>query len=225
MLSINVSNYRFKDIRILETALTHPSIVKNKKCKVSYERMEFLGDSILNFIVTDLVYNRFENYSEGELSVIVSNLVNSKTIVKVSKKLNLGDKIILDVGEEKSGGRNNHNNLENVLESVIAAIYLDSDFSTVKMVVSNWWSEFFNNITPLIQKDYKSQLQELLQKRYKILPEYKTELKKGQAHAPLFTISVSFKDKYKFSAEGKTKKEAEQNAAKKMINFINENSI
>ena len=225
MLSISISDYKFKDICILETALTHPSIIKNKNRKISYERMEFLGDSILNFIITDLVYNRFKNYSEGELSVIVSNLVNSKTIVEVSKKLNLGNKIILDIGEERSGGKNNHSNLENVLEAVIAAIYLDSDFSTVQVVVSNWWSGFFNNINQLIQKDYKSQLQELLQKNYKVLPKYKTEIKKGQAHKPLFIISVSFKDKYKFNAEGKTKKEAEQNAAKKMINFINQNSI
>lgn len=222
---LSISDYKFKNTSILQTALTHPSIVKNKNHKISYERMEFLGDSILNFIITDLVYRKFNNYSEGKLSVIVSNLVSSKTIVQVSKKLKLDRKIILDIGEEKSGGRNNDNNLENVLESIIAAIYLDSNFNTVKIIVSHWWSEFFKDVNQLVQKSYKSQLQELLQKRYKILPRYRTEIKEGRAHEPMFTISVSFKDDYICSAKGKTKKEAEQNAAKKMINFINQNSI
>jgi hypothetical protein len=222
-VKLELDDYKFKDTNLLRIALTHPSAVKNKVEDVSYERMEFLGDSVLNVVIADVVYHKFNNYTEGELSIILANLVNSKTIVKVAKKLNMGEKIILDNGEEQCGGRQNPNNLENVLEAVIAAIYLDSDFITIKDIVSNWWAEFFTDINKLFQKDYKSQLQELIQKRYKVLPKYKTEDKDGEPHEPIFTISVSLKNKYKFKAQGKTKKEAEQKAAEEMLNFINNN--
>lgn len=217
---MELEDYKFKNIDLLKTALTHPSAIKNNVKDSSYERMEFLGDSILNIIIADIVYHKFTTYSEGQLSIILANLVNSKTIVTVAKKLNMGKKIILDNGEEQSRGRENPNNLENVLEAVIAAIYLDSDFATIKNIVSRWWAEFFIDTNKLFQKDYKSQLQELVQKRYKILPKYKTEDRKGESHEPTFTISVSIKNKYKFKAQGKTKKEAEQEAANEMLNFI-----
>jgi ribonuclease III len=219
---VELEDYKFKNINLLKIALTHPSAVKNKVKDISYERMEFLGDSILNVVIADIVYHKFTNHSEGQLSIILANLVNSKTIVMVAKKLDLGNKIILDNGEEQSGGRENPNNLENALEAIIASIYLDSDFSTIKNIISKWWADFFIDIDKLFQKDYKSQLQELLQKRYKILPKYITEDRDGEPHEPTFTISVSFKNKYKFEAQGKTKKEAEQGAAKEMLNFINE---
>ena len=225
MFSTTIKDYIFQNINILKTALTHPSIIKNENNKLSYERMEFLGDSILNIIIAELSYRKFTNHSEGELSIVLAKLVSSKTIILISKKLNLGQKLILNKGEEKSNGRNNLNNLENALEAIIAAIYLDSDFKTVKRIVSKWWWQFFQKINILFQKDYKSQLQELLQKKYKMLPEYKTKIKKGKEHNPIFKISVSLKDKYKFEAKGKTKKQAEQNAAKIMINFINKKNL
>ena len=217
---MELGDYKFRNPNLLKIALTHPSAV-NKGETDSYERMEFLGDSILNVVIADIVYNRFTDYSEGQLSIILANLVNSKTIVQVAEKLNLAEKIILDSGEEQCGGRDNPNNLENVLEAVIAAIYLDSDFGTIKKIIKEWWSEFFIDIKKLYQKDFKSQLQEIVQKKYKMLPKYKIDLKEGEAHNPIFTISVSLKNKYEFKAQGKTKKEAEQSAAKEMLNFIN----
>lgn len=219
---MELEDYKFKNINLLKIALTHPSAVKNKVEDISYERMEFLGDSILNVVIADIVYHKFTNHSEGQLSIILANLVNSKTIVMVAKKLDLGQKIILDNGEEQCGGRENPNNLENALEAIIASIYLDSDFSTIKNIISKWWTDFFIDINKLFQKDYKSQLQELLQKRYKILPKYITEDRDGEPHEPTFTISVSLNNKYKFEAQGKTKKEAEQAAAKEMLNFMND---
>ena len=214
---MELKEYTFKNKKLLQTALTHPS-ASNKR-NSSYERMEFLGDSILNATIADMVYRRFEDYSEGELSVILANLVNSKTIVKVAVALGLEKEIVLDNGEELSGGRTNPNNLENALEALIAAIYLDSDFDTVKNVISKWWARFFLDAENLFQKDYKTQLQELAQKKYKLLPKYKTESKIGKPHNPIFTVSVSLND-CKLVDEGKTKKEAEQKVARKMLNYI-----
>jgi ribonuclease III len=217
---VKLEDYKFKNSDLLEIALTHPSAVKKDKLD-SYERMEFLGDSILNAVIADIIYNKFSDYSEGHLSIILANLVNSKTIVKVAEKLNFAEKIVFDSGEEQCGGRNNPNNIENALEAIIAAIYLDSDFKTVKTTIMKWWSEFFKDADKLFKRDCKSQLQEIVQKKYKVLPKYKIDLKEGEAHSPVFTISVSIKNKYKFKAQGKSKKEAEQNAAKEMLNFIN----
>ena len=214
---MELREYTFKNKKLLQTALTHPS-ASNKR-NSSYERMEFLGDSILNATIADMVYRKFEDYSEGELSVILANLVNSKTIVKVAIALGLGKEIVLDNGEELSGGRTNPNNLENALEALIAAIYLDSDFDTVKNVISKWWARFFLDAENLFQKDYKTQLQELAQKKYKLLPKYQTESKIGKPHNPIFTVSVSLND-CKLVDEGKTKKEAEQKVARKMLNYI-----
>lgn len=219
---MKLEDYKFKNSDLLEIALTHPSVVKKDKLD-SYERMEFLGDSILNAVIADIVYNKFADYSEGQLSIILANLVNSKTIVQVAEKLNLAEKIILDSGEEQCGGRNNPNNIENALEAVIAAIYLDSNFNTIKEIIEKWWSEFFQDANKLFKRDCKSQLQEIVQKKYKVLPKYKIDLKEGEAHNPTFTISVALKNKYTFKAQGKNKKEAEQNAAKEMLNFINYN--
>jgi ribonuclease III len=210
--------YTFNNKNILIAALTHPSAVKNKDN--SYERMEFLGDSILNAIIADIIYTKFKNYSEGQLSVIQANLVNSKTLNIVANNIGLAKEIILDNGEEQCGGRTNPNNLENALEALIAAIYLDSDFYKTKEVIGKWWEDFFLDINKLFQKDFKTQLQELVQKKYKLLPKYKAESKVGEAHNPTFTISVSFKNTHKVSAEGKTKKEAEQNAAQAMLKHI-----
>ena len=220
---MELKGYRFKNIDLLKKSLTHPSAVKSRLKIISYERMEFLGDSILNLVIADIIYHKFTDNSEGKLSVILANLVNSKTIVTVARKLNLGREIILDHGEEQCGGRDNPNNLENVLEAMIAAIYLDSNFATIKGIISEWWAEFFIDADKLLKKDYKSQLQELIHKKYKMLPKYKTESQSGEAHEPVFTISVSLQNKYQFQAQGRTKKEAEQCAAKKMFNFMKNN--
>jgi ribonuclease-3 len=218
---VKLEDYTFKDISLLQLALTHPSAVNNGKNKgISYERMEFLGDSILSAVIADIIYSKFQDYSEGDLSIILANLVNAKTLTMIALELNLAELIVLDNGEEQCGGRENPKNLENVLEAIIAAIYLDSDFDTVKSMVHKWWAGLFTDINKLFQKDYKTQLQELVQKKYKILPKYKTELTTGKSHAPLFTISVSFKDCHKTTASGKTKKEAEQKAAYEMLEYI-----
>ena len=215
---MKLEGYTFKDKTLLQIALTHPSAISRNNSS-SYERMEFLGDSILNAVIADIIYNKFSDYSEGDLSTIIANLVNSKTLVKIATELNLAEKIILDSGEELGGGRDNPNNLENALEAVIAAIYLDSDFYTVKDIINRWWTGFFQDTEKLFQKDHKTQLQELVQKRYKILPKYKTESKVGEPHNPTFTVSVSLNE-HTTIAQGKTKREAEQKAAYKMLNYI-----
>ncbi|WP_323733260.1 ribonuclease III [Candidatus Bandiella euplotis] len=216
-----MEDYKFKDQTLLNLALTHSSAAnKQKENGASNERLEFLGDSILNAILAETVYNKFKDYSEGELSIILANLVNAKTLTKIAIELDLAQQIVLDNGEERCGGRANPKTLENVLEAVIAAIYLDSNFDTVKDVVNQWWSKFFLEPKKLFQKDYKTKLQEYVQKKYKVLPSYKTNSVSGAAHNPTFTVCVALKGYPRITAQGRTKKEAEQEAAYKMLEYI-----
>jgi ribonuclease-3 len=220
---VHLKDYTFRDILLLELALTHPSAVNNNEKKGnSYERLEFLGDSILSAVIADIIYDKFKEYSEGDLSIILANLVNAKALTTIALELNVAEIMVLDNGEEQCGGRENPKNLENVLEAIIAAIYLDSDFDTVKRIIKKWWAGLFIDVNKLFQKDYKTQLQELVQKKYKILPKYKTESTSGKPHDPLFTMSVSFKKDHKIQSDGKTKKEAQQKAAYAMLEYIKE---
>jgi ribonuclease III len=212
--------YKFKNESLLEQALTHPSIVVYQESKVkSYERLEFLGDSVLSCIMAEKVYEEYPNFTEGELSVTLANLVNAKSIVKVAHEINIADYIEMAVGEENSGGRSNPNNLENALEALIGAIFLDSDYDTVKKIVCQWWTGLFDDLEALSEKDNKSKLQELVQKKFRVLPRYKVEKMAGAAHEPTFTVSVTV-NKYTLHGAGRTRKEAEQNAAELMLKKI-----
>lgn len=214
--------YNFKNPELLKIALTHPSVKKSKnKDNNNYERMEFLGDSVLNLIIADLVYNSYQSYSEGKLSVIHANLVNTKSIAQVAQSIDLGKHMILDTGEEILGGRTNPKNLENVMEALIGAVYLDSNYDTIKEIVTQLWRKLIKNHDKIIKKDDKSSLQEWTQKTYNQLPVYKIENKEGLSHDPTFKVSVHVKNVGKEYAEGKSKKQAEQIAAKKMLNKIN----
>ena len=218
---INLERYKFKDINLLQIALTHPSSTKKKN--INYERMEFLGDSVLNLIITDTVYHKFYYYNEGGLSTALANLINSKIIVKIATKLKINAKIIFDNKKIRYNAKSNSNHLENTLESIIAAIYLDSNFITIKNLIITWWAEFFIDMNKLFKKDYKSQLQELFQKKYKILPSYKMECQQSKFGKLIFIASILLKNQYKFQAQGDTRKEAEQKVAEKILKFIQNN--
>lgn len=210
-------DYIFNDIELLETALTHPSVISVQGNKArSYERLEFLGDSILNCVMAEKVYKDYPELSEGELSVVLANLVNSKSIVRIAEIINIAVHLKMAQGEERGGGRCNPNNLENALEALIGAIFLDSDYETVKKIVCTWWKFFFADIEILSQRDSKSKLQEIAQKMFQCLPQYKIEKREGVVHDPIFTVSVTIKDD-SLTGRGKTRKSAEQDAAALML--------
>lgn len=210
--------YRFRDIALLSTALTHRSYV-NENPQPAFpdnERFEFLGDAVLGVCVSDMLIKKYGDFSEGTLSKIRASLVNEKPLAKIAYDLNIGDCLLLGHGEENSGGRAKDSLLANALEAVIASVYLDSNFNKAKNAVNKL-------IEPLLKDDsitfkyfdYKTALQELCQKRYKTAPVYTIVDSCGPDHAKTFAVQVRIADKTTQVGSGKSKKEAEKQAAQK----------
>ena len=213
-------NYKFVNQEYLKKALAHPSIKKNTG-RQSYERYEFLGDSVVGMIIAELIFHQFPLYNEGELSVIHSNLVNTKAMSEIALSINLGQSMIMDYGEEKSGGRMNPKNLENCMEALIAAVYLDGGYQAAKEMVNELWDNKIKSVSLLVEKDAKSLVQEWAQKHGKPLPLYNVVAQKGNAHTPTFIIELTVDGLPKTEGHGKSKKEAQLEAAKLLLSQIN----
>jgi len=211
-------NYHFKNTTLLEEALTHPSVKQIDTSKPDYERLELLGDSILGFLIAEMVFHKFSKYQEGKLSKIKAYAVSCETIVKIATSIKLADYMILTQGEEDSGGRSNRNNIENTMEALIGAIYLDSDIETIQKIVTSLWEGHIENVD-FAAADPKTYLQELVQSKMHITPSYEVIDKDGIDHAPIFTVRVS-SGKYHEIASGKSIKEAEKEAARKLLSFF-----
>lgn len=213
--------YKFQNKELLRIALTHPSFTKSNNLKKSdYERMEFFGDSILSMVITEILYKNHTTANDSKLSIMHSNLVNSQSLARVAASINLGKHLIMDEGEELSGGRENAKNLENAMEALIAAVYLDSNYETVAAFIKKLW-ELLLLDKSITEKDKKSLLQEWAQRQKGDLPIYKVLKREGLAHSPTFTISVSVNELSAIGT-GKTKKEAEQLAAAALLESISD---
>ena len=210
-------NYTFADLSLLEQALTHRSFkAKNN------ERLEFLGDSILNFIVAEILFHKFPALSEGDLSRLRSDLVKSKTLSDIAIKLDLGNYVRLGEGELKSAGWRRPSILADCLEAIMAAIYLDSNLETVKQFISTWFYDLIENIDPKkIDKDAKSLVQELLQAQQISRPKYTIASISGEAHAQTFDVLCEI-EKLGIHSTGQatSRKEAEQIAALRAIDML-----
>ncbi len=215
-----IIGYNFKEKKLLEEALTHPSMsqYKNQK-KFNYERLEFLGDSVLSCIIIDYLIKRYKNETEGQLSKRKAFLVSKQTISSIAKGLNIGSFMILSKGEEHCGGRDNINNLENVLEAIIGAIFLDSDFATAQKFVLEIWSRF-DEWTDNVPIDPKTELQEWTQKYFKTLPVYNLL----SSEADLFTIELTVPNCEAITYTGNSIKETEFHLAKMMLENIKRRS-
>ena len=153
-------NYTFKDKKLLKEALTHPSMSYKGK-HFNYERLEFLGDSILSMVIIEYLFKKHTDETEGELSKRKSFLVSKDVLYKIAKNLEIGKFIIMTAGQENCGGRENVNNLENVVEAIIGAMYLDANIEAVKNFILNTWVKFDEEKTKA-PKDPKSELQEII---------------------------------------------------------------
>jgi len=212
--------YEFRSKGLLKQALTHPSFTKSDdSVEDHYERLEFFGDSILSMVINELLYKNHVKASDSKLSIMHSNLVNSISLAKVASSIGLGEQLIMDDGEASSGGRENTKNLENAMEALIAAVYLDSDYETVANFVKLLWEPLLNDKS-IIEKDKKSLLQEWAQHEKGVLPIYGVIKMEGLAHSPIFTVSVII-DELEAIGVGKSKKEAEQFAATELLREIN----
>lgn len=211
-------NYQFKNLELVFEALSHPSLNQEKSEHKNYERFEMLGDSILGFLITEILFNKYKNYEEGNLAKIKGYLVSKDVICLAAEKINLADFIIMTKGEENSGGRLNPNNIENTMEALIAAIYLDSSIDVVKNIINNLWSEFLHDFD-LNEMDPKTSLQEWSQKNKLGLPHYKILQSEGPSHLPNFIVQVST-GLYNETGQAHSIKNAEKDAAKKLLSRV-----
>ncbi len=212
---------RFKNLELLDQAFHHRSITNEKKHIHNNERLEFLGDSVLGMVTAAYLYNNFEN-PEGDLAKIKSAVVSEKALAPRALEFGIDKLLVLGKGEEATGGRTKPAILADCMEAVIGAYYLDSGYKNAeKYVLEFIIPEIKQTVTDGI-KDFKTQLQELYQKKTKKTPVYELIAKTGPAHAQLFEVQVKLGDKVFGPAKGKTKKEAEQLAAKLALDYLKE---
>lgn len=213
-----LTGYRFKQQELLQQALTHRSFSRSG----SNERLEFLGDSVLNLVITRHIYRRFDNADEGELSRIRASLVKQSTLAKVARAIDLGGAVNLGGGELKSGGYRRASILADALEAVVGAVFLDSDYPQAEKVVLELYREQLANVDVNAEyKDPKTRLQEYLQSRQLELPVYAVEQTTGQAHSQEFTVSCTLAGlDLRASGSGKSRKRAEQVAAQKLLDRL-----
>ncbi|MCW8345152.1 MULTISPECIES: ribonuclease III [Vibrio] len=209
--------YQFNDSERLALALTHRSANGTHN-----ERLEFLGDSILSFVVADDLYHRFPKINEGDMSRMRATLVRGHTLAELGREFGLGDYLKLGPGELKSGGFRRDSILADAVEAIIGAIYLDSDVEKVREVVLGWYKSRLDAIEPGVsQKDPKTRLQEFLQGRRKPLPVYTVTNIKGEAHNQEFTVSCEVMGLDKpVVGLGTSRRKAEQAAAEMALEKV-----
>ena len=209
--------YQFNNPALLLQALTHRSFAANNN-----ERLEFLGDSVLNFIVAHQLYNRFNKLPEGDLSRLRAALVKESTLSEIAVGLNIGESLKLGEGELKSAGFKRPSILADALEAIVGAVFLDGGFAAAETLVLKLYAQRLDSIDPkIIDKDAKSQLQEYLQGKKIELPEYGVVAISGEAHAQTFRIECVIQ-KLHISAvgEGTSRRIAEQQAAQLALEII-----
>jgi len=212
--------YTFRDKRLLETALTHSSYA-NEKRKESNERLEFLGDSVLSVIVSSYLFRKLSRVAEGDLTKIRASLVCEQALAEFSKKISLSEYIMLGKGEEMTGGRSRASIISDAFEAVLAAIYLDGGIETA----TEWLMDIMNDklaeaLLGRTYKDYKTMLQEEVQKGDTGKVTYRTVSETGPDHNKNFEVEVLIDGVVKNIGVGASKKEAEQNAAKNALDAI-----
>ena len=209
--------YTFRDEALLRRALTHPSMGRDDN-----QRLEFLGDAVLQYIMSDRMYRDHPDDREGALTHRRALMVCEAALSPIAKKLGLGEALRMDRGEEMTGGRDKPSVLCDTMEAVLAAVYLDGGMEAARGVVERCWPGEDEVARPL--QDAKGALQEVLQKDGGESPTYEIVGQSGPAHAPMFRAAVSWRGKVLAEGEGKTKKQAEQAAALSALEALKDNS-
>ena len=206
-------NIKFKNLNYLKKSITHKSYDQSN----NYEKLEFLGDRILGFVISKKLIELYPDQKEGMLDKKLASLVNKNKCLEVAKIIGL-EKFIL-LGNKNSKSKVENKILADSIEALIGAIYYDKGFDIAEKFILNNWKNFIN-LSKEIIIDSKTELQEYSLKKFKLLPIYKLVSSTGPRHKPKFTISVRLKDTKIYDGYGESKKKAEQNAAKKLLNSI-----
>lgn len=213
--------YSFKNKKLLINALTHSSYANETRDGISSnERLEFLGDSVLSIIVSEYIYKQFSNLPEGELTKLRASLVCEKSLCSFSKELNLGEHLRLGKGEEKGGGRDRASILADAFEAVLAAIYLDGGFENARNHVMRFIKAELQHTDDEVFKDYKTALQEIIQRNPEESVTYILTGESGPDHDKVFEVEVRLNSNTIGRGKGKSKKQAEQFAAKEALHLM-----
>ena len=216
-----IFGYKFKNKELLRKALTHPSMSFNQKHRFNNERLEFLGDSILSAVIAEYLTLKYKDDTEGDLSKKKHFLVSKEVLSSIGRDVNLGKYLIMSNGEELTHGRENINNLENAMEAVLGAIFLDSSFDNTKSIILNVWKDYLDKD---IEKDPKMALQEWTQKNLKVLPKYEVIKTEIVDKIEEFTIKLTIDNIDKnFVLIGHNIKYIEKQLAKDMLDYLKEN--
>jgi ribonuclease-3 len=212
--------YRFTDIGLLEKALTHRSFV-NENPALSFkdnERLEFLGDAVLELTITDMLMKKFPDHAEGQLSKLRASVVNEQPLAELARQFRLGEFLLLGRGEESSGGRMKASLLANAFESIIAAMFLDAGFDRTAIFIGQLFAPLIGEETATaIYRDYKTVVQEVCQIRFRDVPRYVLISEIGPDHNKRFETSLVIGEQIIATGTGRNKKEAEQQAAKSAL--------
>ena len=220
----DIIGYIFKDKKILISSLIHPSfLVDNKKNKINipndFERLEFLGDRVLGLAISSVIYKKFMNNNEGDLSKKLSYFVQKNFLYKIATEISI-DKLLI-YSFKKQNQKMNVSILADAVESFIGAIYIDGGFSNSIRFIKKIWGPYLD-IEESNFQDPKTQLQEISQQKYKKLPDYILLKKEGPSHSPTFTVSLKALNLKRIKASGSSIREAEKNAANIAIKLIND---
>jgi ribonuclease-3 len=218
-----IIGYTFKNIDLLKTALTHSSYANEKKQPgiTSNERLEFLGDSVLSLVISHSIFSDYPNLPEGELTKLRSIIVCETTLKEIANEIQLGSFLLLGKGEEISGGRNRASILADAFEAVAGAIYIDGGFEKASQFILQNTKHLIDTYAHgKVISDFKTKLQEILQKHGDVKIIYDIMKIEGPDHDRVFSVRVSCDNKTLGIGSGKSKKEAEQAAAQKAIDFL-----
>ncbi|MBV9576422.1 MAG: ribonuclease III [Gammaproteobacteria bacterium] len=210
-------NYVFAEPKLLKMALTHRS-----KGGEHNERLEFLGDAVVNFVIAEVLFQQFPTATEGELSRWRASLVNRDALAELAKEYELGRFLLLGPGEQRSGGNERQSILSCAMEAVIGAVYLDGGFEAAREKIIEWYTPLLQSLSSAAShKDPKTLLQEYLQSCRLALPVYKVENIQGEAHQQLFTVSCQVEGvQNKMLGKGTSRRRAEQDAAQAMLGVL-----
>ncbi|TVQ98419.1 MAG: ribonuclease III [Deltaproteobacteria bacterium] len=215
---------RFRDRLLLETALTHPSFAAEVSGDVAdYQRLEFLGDAIVGTVTSELLFRRFPDEPEGQLSRLRSRIVSRSSLSRVARSLSLGEAIRLGRGEEQSAGRDKDRILTDVFEAVVGALYLDQGFSATRELLGRVLEPALDRVTASPERrDHKSALQELCQSRWRKTPAYRIVEEHGPPHETVFTAVAVVDERELGRGSGRSKQLAQQDAARDALRQFTE---
>ena len=210
-------DYEFKNVQLLQQALTHRSAHG-----INNERLEYLGDAVLDFVISEAVYSQRPEANEGVLSRLRSSLVKDATLAELATDLGVGGQLILGPGEKKSGGHRRASILADALEAIFGAVYLDSGFDEAQRIIHNAFAGRLVEIPDTAeQRDPKTRLQELVQSRKIALPDYRVEKVDGKAHKQTFSVRCTIEElDASTTGQGTTRRDAEQESAEHMLALL-----